>query len=59
VDDPRRLREAPGGLLYWVRVTQLDISATAIRDLLARGLSPRFLLPDAVLERIRERGLYR
>jgi nicotinate-nucleotide adenylyltransferase len=42
-----------------VRVTQLDISATAIRDLLARGLSPRFLLPDAVLERIRERGLYR
>jgi len=59
VDDPTRLRRAPGGLVHWVRVTQLEISATAIRTLLARELSPRFLLPDAVLERIRERGLYR
>jgi len=59
VEDPARLRLAPGGLLYWVRVTQLEISATAIRELLARDLSPRFLLPDAVLERIRQRGLYR
>jgi len=58
-DDPARLRQAPGGLLRWVRVTQLGISATAIRGMLARGLSPRFLLPDAVLERIWERGLYR
>lgn len=57
-DDPRVLRSAPGGFLHLVDVTQLEISATAIRRLLARGLSPRFLLPDPVLDRIREQGFY-
>ena len=53
------LRTAPGGHIYFQPVTQLDISATAIRAALAQGLSPRFLLPDAVLELIGNEGLYR
>jgi len=41
-----------------VEITQLDISATQIRELFANGRSARFLLPDAVIEYIREQGLY-
>jgi nicotinate-nucleotide adenylyltransferase len=37
----------------------LDISATRIRALLACGQSPRYLLPEAVLAYIHDRGLYR
>ena len=57
-DDPAGLRAHPAGYLHLVKVTQLEISATAIRGLLARGLSPRFLLPDPVLARIRAAGFY-
>lgn len=53
------MREAPGGRIYFQPVTQLDISATSIRAALARGQSPRFLLPDAVLDLIDKGGLYR
>jgi len=38
--------------------TPLDISATAIRDTLARHGSARYLLPDAVLDYIHEHQLY-
>jgi nicotinate-nucleotide adenylyltransferase len=47
------------GKLWLQPVTQLDISATRIRDLVAAGMSPRFLLPDAVWNLIRMHGLYR
>jgi nicotinate-nucleotide adenylyltransferase len=57
--DPRALHQSPAGRIYRQPVTQLDISATRIRGLLARGESPRFLLPDPVLEIIREQNLYR
>ncbi len=57
-DGPAALRASPAGDLHLVKVTQLEISATGIRGLLARGLSPRFLLPDPVLARIRAAGLY-
>ena len=53
------LRKAPGGHIYFQPVTALDISATAIRGALAQDLSPRFLLPDAVLDLIGNEGLYR
>lgn len=52
------LAGAPAGRILCQPVTALDISATGIRDLLARGLSPRYLLPDAVLDYIRREGLY-
>jgi nicotinate-nucleotide adenylyltransferase len=50
VDDPGALRQAPAGRIYFQTVTQLDISSTRIRRMFAAGRSPRFLLPDAVLE---------
>ncbi|WP_028491910.1 nicotinate-nucleotide adenylyltransferase [Thioalkalivibrio sp. ALE19] len=58
-DDPAVLRASPAGRVYFQPVTQLDISATAIRAQLREGTSPRFLLPGAVERYIQERGLYR
>lgn len=52
------LGASPCGRLLRVQLTQLAISATRIRELLAAGRSPRFLLPDSVLDYIREHGLY-
>jgi nicotinate-nucleotide adenylyltransferase len=40
-------------------MTQLAISATQIRKLLANGLSARYLLPDSVLDYIQTHSLYR
>jgi nicotinate-nucleotide adenylyltransferase len=57
--DPARLRGTPGGHLLFQEVTQLAISATAIRERVAAGLSARFLVPDRVLEIIEGAGLYR
>lgn len=52
------LAQAPAGKLCLQQVTQLDISATAIRDIIARKLNPGFLLPDAVIEYIKQHQLY-
>ncbi len=43
------LSQAPAGLVLRLNVSALDISATAVRELLAQGLSPRYLVPDALL----------
>ncbi|MBL3590365.1 MAG: nicotinate-nucleotide adenylyltransferase [gamma proteobacterium endosymbiont of Lamellibrachia anaximandri] len=56
--DPTELRTTPGGHILFQRVTQLDISATRIRAMVANGDSPRFLLPDTVLEIIEREKLY-
>jgi nicotinate-nucleotide adenylyltransferase len=39
-------------------MTPLDISASAIRAGMAAGLTPRYLLPDAVLDYIASHHLY-
>lgn len=52
------LRAAPAGCLYLQPVTPVDISATRIRERLARGEPVEDLLPPAVLAYIRRRGLY-
>ena len=59
VSEVQALRCAGAGKVYIVHVTRLEISASDIRRRLAAGRSVRYLLPDAVLERIRARGLYR
>ena len=46
------------GKLYFQQVTQLDISATAIRDMIAEQRNPGFLLPDTVIAYIRQHKLY-
>lgn len=53
------LRTAPGGGIVTFAMTQLAISATQIRKLLANGLSARYLLPDGVLDYISSHSLYR
>ena len=59
VHAPAALRQQPAGGVLFQPVTQLSISATQIRALLARGQSPRYLLPDPVLAFIHDRALYR
>jgi nicotinate-nucleotide adenylyltransferase len=39
-------------------VTQLEISSTAVRSLVAAQGDPRFLMPDAVRDIILETGCY-
>ena len=58
VNDPDQLRKTPAGLILPLEVTQLAISSTEIRRQIHAGLSPRFLLPDSVIEYILEHGLY-
>jgi nicotinate-nucleotide adenylyltransferase len=53
------LAEQPAGAIYLAPTSVLQISATRIRGLIARGASARYLLPPAVLDYIREHGLYR
>jgi len=56
--ESRSLASAPAGRVTRIEVTQLEIAATAVRDSLERGIAPRFLVPDAVLEYIAAHGLY-
>lgn len=53
------LKQLPAGRVWPVTLPLLDIAATAIRDHIRKGRSPRYLLPDDVLAVIRESGLYR
>jgi len=57
-DDVAELAAAPAGRILQFTITQLDISATRIRAMVARGESPRFLLPEKVWNLIRLQGLY-
>ncbi|HEY9145930.1 MAG TPA: nicotinate-nucleotide adenylyltransferase, partial [Thiobacillus sp.] len=53
-----RSAAGPAGSVLLRQMTPLDISATTIRGILARGGSARYLLPDAVLDYIHEHQLY-
>jgi nicotinate-nucleotide adenylyltransferase len=53
-----RLKDKAAGAILLVDVTQLDISATRIRDALKSGKSPRYLTPDPVLDFIHAARLY-
>jgi len=55
VDD---LHETTHGRIHIHAVTQLEIASTEIRDLVAAGRDPRFLMPDAVRDVIEETGIY-
>ena len=50
VADPRQVRGQPSGRVVALEVTPLQISATRIRDLLAAGRDPRYLLPGALFD---------
>ena len=53
------LPPTPAGSIAGFPMTALDISATAVRSLLATGGSPRYLIPEGVLDYIRSHALYR
>ena len=55
---PRALHEAPAGAVVVLDMPTLEISATAIRSHCAQGHSPRYLVPDAVLDYIQSHHLY-
>ena len=57
-DSATALRRMQAGRTLMQDVPPLDITATRIRSLLGAGRNPRYLLPDAVLDVIHERGLY-
>lgn len=57
-DAAQALARASRGSLVRLELTQLAISSTQVRALLAAGRSPRYLLPDGVLEYIRLNGIY-
>jgi nicotinate-nucleotide adenylyltransferase len=52
------LQHRPGGNIFLESLRPLAISATEIRQLIAVGQSPRYLLPDAVWKLIQSAGLY-
>jgi len=55
IDD---LHEAVAGKIYIHAVTQLEISSTEVRKLIASGRDPRYLMPDAVRDIIATTGCY-
>jgi nicotinate-nucleotide adenylyltransferase len=52
------LHEKPQGSVYIHAVTQLEIASTEIRDLVAQGYDPRYLMPDSVRAVIMESSCY-
>lgn len=55
--DKQQLKQL-AGCLFFQEITQLSISATAIRGMIAARRNPRFLLPDAVIDYIIQHQLY-
>jgi len=58
-NDPEKLLRLPAGCILVQEVTQLEISSSAVRAILAAGHEPRYLLPDAVLEIIDSTECYK
>ena len=56
--DVEDLHENSDGGVFVHAVTQLEIASTEIRDLIAAGRDPRFLMPDAVRDVILESKCY-
>ena len=44
--------------VIWVDVPLMDISSSMVRDFLAKGRTPNFMLPKPVLDYIKKEGLY-
>lgn len=58
MQQPLAIHLSPAGGIVVVPFTALDISATAVRDMLRAGASPRYLLPDTILDYIQIHRLY-
>ena len=58
-DRPEVFLAPSGNQVIVMMTTLLDISSTRIRQMVSRGESIRFLVPDSVRRYIQEEGLYR
>lgn len=58
IANKQELSQQMAGKLYFQPITQLDISATVIRNMIANNCNPAFLLPDAVIAYIKQHQLY-
>lgn len=58
VEDPACLGARPCGSICRLHLTQMGIAATEIRQLIAAGKSPAFMMPPEVIEYIHRHGLY-
>ncbi len=58
MQQPLAVHLAPAGGVVVIAIAALDISATLIRDCVRSGASPRYLLPDSVLDYIQTQRLY-
>lgn len=56
--DTKQLHRQLHGCIYLFDSPQLDISSTQIRDCVKAGNNPQYLLPEPVLNYIRDKGLY-
>lgn len=56
--DREDLHQQKQGSIYFQMITQLDISATAIRQQTKAGYDPHFLTPCSVIEYIKKNDLY-
>ena len=45
--------------VIWVDVPLMDISSSMVRDFIATGREPNFLLPEMVWQYIKREGLYK
>ncbi len=54
----QELHRARAGRVYIQQVTQLEISSTELRQIIDAGRDPRYLVPDAVRDIIRETRCY-
>lgn len=59
VQEVSALHENTAGLIYSYAPPPLAISASRIRELIASGASPRYLLPEVILEDIMDTDIYR
>lgn len=56
--DPSVLQHETAGRIFVHAVTQLEVSSSAIRESVAAGRKPLFLVPHVVAEMIEESGCY-
>jgi nicotinate-nucleotide adenylyltransferase len=59
IDEAEATLERLGGRFEVVRMPEIAISSTRVRRRVASGRPLRYLVPDAVLDVIEKRGLYR
>jgi nicotinate-nucleotide adenylyltransferase len=57
-EDPSRLAASPSGLVHVSANTQLDLSSSAVRAVIAAGRAPRDVIPEAARRIILATGSY-